>query len=499
MGQLISFHELSLIRAKHAESVIVHCHGVFDLFHYGHLTYLRDAKKKGDLLVVTVTGDDYVNKGPGRPRFSEQKRAEMLSALSIVDYVAINQSQTAVNIIECIRPNYYVKGPDYSDAAKDISGGILSESDACLRCGCKLVITAGPSESSSELINEYFSTFSSEQREIINQVKSEITSQDILEILDNFKNLKVLVVGEPIIDTYIFCEPRNLSSKSASISANFIREENYPGGALAVARHLRALGCQVSMAAPIGVEYFALESLDLLREEGIEIILNPQAKLVTPKKIRYISEFREQRIFEMTILDDSKICALDDEFEKKIKEKSETVDLIIALDFGHGLWEADFLKNIDQINVPISLNVQSNSSNLGFNLYTKHKKYNYLVIDERELRLGLHDRYSSLDLLMSKNDINKPYSITLGAKGSVYVDKDGKRSNSPTFFVNPIDTTGAGDAYFAITSLMNHMGYSGHLLVFIGNLYAGLKTKIVGNKYPVSQIDLKKTINTLLK
>ena len=63
---------------------IVHCHGVFDLVHPGHIRYLESAGREGDVLVVTVTGDDYVNKGPGRPVFNQQLRAETLGALQTV-------------------------------------------------------------------------------------------------------------------------------------------------------------------------------------------------------------------------------------------------------------------------------------------------------------------------------------------------------------------------------------------------------------------------------
>ena len=167
MGQIIDTEELGLLRSRYEGSVIVHCHGVFDLFHHGHLSYLTEAKKYGDLLVVTITSDDFVNKGPGRPKFNQFKRAEILAALSIVDYVSISFSKMAVEAINLIKPNYYVKGPDYNDMSKDITGGIAHELEACNNCGCKLMITSGHTESSSELINEYLSTLSMEKKKII--------------------------------------------------------------------------------------------------------------------------------------------------------------------------------------------------------------------------------------------------------------------------------------------------------------------------------------------
>src|SRR5690349_12984543 len=78
---------------------VVQCHGVFDLLHIGHIRHFQEARKKGDLLVVTLTPDQYVNKGPHRPVFTASLRAEAIASLDVVDYVAINKWPTAVEAI----------------------------------------------------------------------------------------------------------------------------------------------------------------------------------------------------------------------------------------------------------------------------------------------------------------------------------------------------------------------------------------------------------------
>ncbi|PYM18264.1 MAG: hypothetical protein DMD81_06295 [Candidatus Rokuibacteriota bacterium] len=93
---------------------IVQCHGCFDLMHIGHIKHLQAAKRMGDTLVVTVTADEYVAKGAGRPVFGEFLRAEALAALECVDFVAINAGPTAVEAIRLLRPHYYVKGQAYA-------------------------------------------------------------------------------------------------------------------------------------------------------------------------------------------------------------------------------------------------------------------------------------------------------------------------------------------------------------------------------------------------
>src|SRR3954449_4546275 len=89
---------------RHFGKTVVQAHGTFDLMHLGHVRHLEAARKLGEVLVVTVTADRFVNKGPGRPVFTEWLRAEMLAALSYVDWVAINPSPDAVSAIDLIRP-----------------------------------------------------------------------------------------------------------------------------------------------------------------------------------------------------------------------------------------------------------------------------------------------------------------------------------------------------------------------------------------------------------
>src|SRR4030043_1281239 len=102
-------------KLKKSGKVIVMCHGEFDLFHPGHLRYLKGAKKEGDILVVTLTPDKFINKGPGRPVFNELLRAETLAALELVNFVGINEWKTAVETIKMIKPDVYCKGAEYQD------------------------------------------------------------------------------------------------------------------------------------------------------------------------------------------------------------------------------------------------------------------------------------------------------------------------------------------------------------------------------------------------
>ena len=132
-----------LAEEKAAGKKIVHCHGCFDLLHHGHIKHFEAAKQFGDVLVVTVTEDKHVNKGPDRPYFDHNVRIHNLAALEVVDYVAVNYAPTAIPAIEAIKPDYYVKGQDYKDSNQDISGGILKEKEAAEEYGGQLVFRHG--------------------------------------------------------------------------------------------------------------------------------------------------------------------------------------------------------------------------------------------------------------------------------------------------------------------------------------------------------------------
>ena len=103
------------------------CHGVFDLLHVGHLRHLRVARGFGDALIVSITADEFVQKGPGRPVFQSMLRAEMLAALEIVDHVVVVYDPSAEPILHAVKPDVYAKGGDYIDETQDVTGKIVRE------------------------------------------------------------------------------------------------------------------------------------------------------------------------------------------------------------------------------------------------------------------------------------------------------------------------------------------------------------------------------------
>ncbi len=134
---------------------VVLCHGCFDLMHPGHIKYFQSAKKMGDVLIVTLTPDEYVDKGPGRPVFNQSLRADSIAALECVDYVAINLWPTAENTLRLLRPNFYVKGQEF-EKLEDKTGKIQKEFEVLKEIGAEMRFTHEIVFSSTRLLSEYF-------------------------------------------------------------------------------------------------------------------------------------------------------------------------------------------------------------------------------------------------------------------------------------------------------------------------------------------------------
>ena len=219
-------------KAKSKNKKIVLCHGVFDLLHIGHIKHFIEAKNLGDFLIVSVTPRKFVNKGPFRPVFNDKFRLEALAALETVDYVCLNSTKTATQLIKKIKPNVYCKGPDYKKNEKDITGEIKNEIKEIKKAGGKIIYTKDITFSSSNLINKYFNFQSNEQKILIDKIKRKNNFLKIKNLVDGFSKLKVLVIGEVIIDKYVFCEALGKSGKEPMLVLRNIKTEEYLGDLL---------------------------------------------------------------------------------------------------------------------------------------------------------------------------------------------------------------------------------------------------------------------------
>ena len=202
--KIYSLNDLSkkLKSKRFYKKKIILCHGVFDLLHIGHIKHFEEAKKLGDILVVTITPDKYVNKGPSRPVFNSNLRVEALASLESVDYLAVNKWQNAIETIKLIKPDIYCKGPDYKNKEEDLTKKIYEEEKAVKSYGGKIHITSAQKFSSGKLINNHLSNLTYEQKKFIAEIKKEFTFNQIVKHVNDLYDKKTLIIGEAIIDIY---------------------------------------------------------------------------------------------------------------------------------------------------------------------------------------------------------------------------------------------------------------------------------------------------------
>ena len=483
---------------------IVHCHGCFDLIHHGHIKHFEAAKKFGDVLVVTLTEDRYVNKGPDRPYFNHNIRAHNLAALEVVDYVAINYSPQAIPAINAIKPDFYVKGQDYKVSADDVSGGIILERDAARANGGDLVFTEEVQFSSSNLINQFFDNKDDKAKAFLTGIKNKYTYSHFTKLFDEISSKRVLIIGDIILDEYQFVKPIGKASKSPTITAIKGDSEIYAGGDLAVANHVADFVDEVILISTYGKnkehEYWDLIQANLHDKVTFIPVHTPERPTVL--KTRIVDQVFRHKLFEVIEIKDSHLAVkIEDELINKINEHIKTCEISLVADFGHGVITNRIIQVLQSSANYLAVNAQTNSANLGYNLLTKYDSCDYFSIDKGEAHLAVHDKYG--DMVQIQSELNnathaKISSITLGVNGTSVMTSDGNNIIVPIFNSDVVDTIGAGDAYLSITSLLAESNASKEEIAFVGNAVGAMAVKIIGNKSYIRRTDLLKYIKTLL-
>ena len=487
---------------KNQGKSIVHCHGVFDLIHLGHIRHFQQAKKQGDVLIVTLTPDRYVNKGPGRPAYTESLRAESLAALEVIDFVAINEWPTAEETIRILKPNVYAKGSDYARPEDDLTGKIAAEERAILSVGGRIYFTDDITFSSSHLLNYYFPHYSSETQIYLDSFRQRYSADDIIKLLKSLRGMRVLVLGDAIIDEYHFCKALGKSSKSASINAKYLHAEEYAGGVFAVANHIAGFCENVHLVTCVGAVAPQLEVLRRNIRSGITTQIFTRPDGPTTVKRRYVETFQYTKMFEVTFIEDRPLPEkVAEELNNHLIEILPKYDLVIVADFGHGLISQDTIDLLNRSDRFLAVNSQTNSANSGYNVITKYPRADYICVDQEEIRLAFQDRFSPIArlVLRAAEEFNaSTVTVTTGQTGSITLHRGGDLFETPVFSKEVLDTTGAGDAYLAVTAPCAAAGHPPEIIGFVGNAVGALAIRTLGNKEWIEPTALFKYISALL-
>ena len=489
---------------KKKNKKIVLCHGVFDLLHVGHIKHFKEAKTCGDILVVTITPDIYVNKGPGRPAFNEQLRLEAIASLDVVDYVALNTTSSAVNLIKKIKPNIYCKGPDYKDHKNDISEQIKKEINAIKKTGGKIVYTKGVTFSSSKLINSFVNSLSESQKRLVDRIKKDYSFSKIKKQVDEFKKIKVLIIGETIIDQYIFCEALGKSGKEPVLALRDLKKEEYLGGAAAISRHLSSFCNKISLLSMVGEKGEFLNEIKKKLPKNVNFTYIKKKNSPTILKRRFLDNVSKNKVLGVyNINDDILTSAQDKQFYDITKKIISKYDLVIVTDYGHGLISKKVSKLICKSSKYLALNAQVNAANRGYHTMRNYKNVNCVIVNEDEMRHELRDKNSKSEILMKRlsHEHNiKNLIVTKGVEGALlYNKKEKKFYSSEALSKTAIDKIGAGDAMLSIISLCLKNRLSKDLLLLIGSLAGAQSVNTIGNKEPINKIQILKSLEHILK
>lgn len=284
--------------AKSSNKRIAHCHGVFDLLHPGHVQHFLAAKKMGDVLIVSITADQHVNKGPGRPLFSESIRAETIASIEAVDYVFVSHYPTAIEAIKEVKPDFYVKGNDYQIASDDVTGMILLEKETVESFGGQISFTNEITSSSSKLINQFFSKLSADAQDWLKDFKVKSGYERSVFWLEKIENLEVLVLGEIIIDRYTECTPLAKSSKDPILAFQRQQSLSYPGGVLTIANNCKGWGSDVSVISFVKLKCSEFKQIEIKVDPRILLDLVTVEDRPTILKHRFVDSASSTRIFE---------------------------------------------------------------------------------------------------------------------------------------------------------------------------------------------------------
>lgn len=454
-----------------AAQKVVLAHGCFDVLHIGHKRHLEEARSLGDRLVVSITSDELVNKGPGRPIFTATERKEMLLALDCVDDVIVCDGPTAKASIEQIKPAVYVKGIDYENSTNPHHADDIKAVEAL---GGRVHITRTAKWSSSRIVNA--ERLDGDAVAYLDRVRGRGWLVDIRRAFDRADALNVLFVGETIIDEYRYVQALAKPSKEFILATVEAREpESFLGGVVAASLHAEWKNTKVcTVAQPI-------------------------------KKTRYVDADFGRKLFEVYSKQRIELSGPEGEaFQIKVIDGVRDADVIVVLDFGHGLIGKAERTILERAKF-LAVNAQTNAGNHGFNPVSKYWQPHLVCVDEPEMRLATGTQYGPdnqplwmLAQYLSGHIGCRKIIMTRGRNGAIYYDQDASGGAIPVFGTRAVDTMGAGDAFLAVTAPLVAAGLDLEAAAFVGNVAGAIKTDIVGHRRHVGRQEIIQTVEALL-
>lgn len=502
---------VKLVRAAQADGkVVAHCHGCFDILHPGHLRHLTWAASQGDLLVVTVSGDEVVSKGTNRPYVPEALRAETLAAIEVVDYVAIDRGDWAGPILEHLRPDIYVKGKEFQDVS---DGRFGRERRLVESYGGRVMFSSGDViYSSSQIIDDH--------RERLEPVREQlqaycgrhgIDAPRLEKVLDDVRGKRVLVIGETIVDRYIHCDPVGMSADSPALVVRPREEETFIGAASIVAAHIDSLGARARLVTVVGDDEEGERVREVLAARGVDasVVVDPTRPTIL--KTRYLADGK--KLLNVNVYrDHSLVPDVEQELLGRLQEATSDIDAVVISDFSYGVVTRSVLEWVAALRrergLPVAGDVQCSTqlSSVG-----RLRGITVATPSEREARVSLSDReagVADLGVRLLQQTGNEAMVVTLGGRGMMVIERGALSAEEiakiehlhelksrltieylPALSRIPIDAMGAGDAALATLACALSAGASILEGAFLGNCAGAVEVGFMGN-VPVRRHEL---------
>ncbi len=467
---------------------IILVYGNFKNLHTGHFRLLKFASGLGTKLKVGVHVDSLST-------LESELKFDIFSQLNFINEVILYTN--VEQLIRSVKPDLVVKG-------REFEGQDNKEIEVINEIGAKLIFSSGDfylneadftrKENSNHVeINRKFQDYLA--------MRKDFNRDSILDLVQGFKNLKVCVVGDVIVDKYVNCRAVGLSQEDSSVVYTPIEEINYLGGAGIVAAHCSKLGAQTTFVSITGSDESSHWAEMQLTESGVSSKFISDDSRPTTIKLRYRMDGRV--LFRLTHYQNSPI-----QQETRIRvsnllsEMIDEFDLLIFSDFSYGVLDqqlaTELLKKAKENSVFTSADSQS-SSQIGS--LSKFQGCDLVTPTEKEARLELRNELDGLSVVASRlreRIAARHIMLKLGPDG-VLIDGDENDLNPsliqkiPAFNPQPIDVSGAGDSLLAASSMCLAQQSKPLEAAVVGSLVAALQVSREGNR-PISAQELLQLI-----
>ena len=460
--------------------------GDFNILHPGHLRLLKFAKESSDFLTVGIFSNQLSNKPL---LLDENVRLESIKATSYVDE-AFLLNEDVLEYIKRRKPDILVKGKEFENRYNP-------EEEIMKTYGGKILFSSGEiGFSSLNLLQKDFEISFLNLSHDNNFIKRhKIDKTKLIDFINRFSDLNILVIGDTIIDEYITCDAIGMSQEDPTIVVTPISNKKFIGGAAIVASHAKTLGANVSYVSVLGDDENFEFTQNYLTSLGIDTYLLKDSTRPTTLKQRFRAQ--NKTLLRVNHLKQHNISKdLEEKILENFVDDLEDYDLIIFSDFSYGVLTKNIIENITLYAKKKSIVMVADSqSSSQIGDISKFKNMDIVTPTEREIRLSINDFESGLVVLsekLHKKSKSKYIFTTLGSEGILIYNSTQNElltDNIQALNTNAKDVSGAGDSLLTCSSMAKVVGANIWESAYLGSIAAAIQVSRVGN-IPIKKEEL---------